>query len=39
MTLLSADALAASDFMACVMILLPLNIGPASGFKYCEYFS
>jgi hypothetical protein len=39
MTLLSADNLPASDFMACVMILLPPKIGPASGFKYAEYFS
>jgi hypothetical protein len=28
MTLLSADNLPASDFMACVMILLPPNFGP-----------
>jgi len=39
MTLLSADAQAADDFMACVMILLPPRFGPTSGFKYAELFS
>jgi len=39
MTLLSADNLPASDFMACVMILLPPHFGPASDFKYAEFFS
>jgi hypothetical protein len=39
MTLLSADAQTAGDFMACVMILLPPHFGPASGYKYAEFFS
>ena len=38
MTLLSADAQAADDFIACVMILLPPHFGPASGFKYTDAF-
>ena len=39
MTLLSAGSLPASDFMACVMILLPLHFEPASGLKDAEFFS
>jgi len=38
MTLLSADAPTAADFMACVMILLPPNSRSASDFKYTEFF-
>jgi hypothetical protein len=39
MTLLSADNLPASNFMACVMILLPPHFRPANDFKYAEFFS
>jgi hypothetical protein len=39
MTLLSADLLQASDFMACVMILLPPHFGPASDFKCAALFA